>query len=120
HVMRTDVSFIPPDMPVEEAWQWAVEHDAPVYLVGTRDRLLGAVTRQQLDDWRATDKGVERLATVVADSFVHAHPDHPLDVVIDRLAESGGVLPIVSRTEVHRVEGVVTPESILAIRRQRT
>jgi chloride channel protein, CIC family len=118
HVMRIDVSFIPPDMPVEEAWQWAVEHDAPVYLVGTRDRLLGTVTRQQLDDWRATDKGVERLAAVVDDSFVHAHPDHPLDVVIDRLAESGGVLPIVSRAEVHRVEGVVTPESILTTRQR--
>ena len=118
-VMRTDVSFIPPDMAVEEAWQWAVEHDAPVYLVGTRDRLLGAATRQQLDDWRATDKGVERLSAVVEDSLcthIRIIPSMSSSIGWQR---AGGVLPVVSRAEVHRVEGVVTPESILATRRQR-
>jgi hypothetical protein len=67
---------------------------------------------------RAT--GQERpVAALVPDSFVHAHADHAIDVVIERLAESGGVLPIVSRTDVHRVEGVVTPDSILNLRDRR-
>ena len=50
HVMQTDVSLIPPDASVEQAWQMTVEHAAPAYLVGTRDRLVGSVSHQQLDD----------------------------------------------------------------------
>jgi hypothetical protein len=53
------------------------------------------------------------VASLVDASYVHAHPDHPIDVVLDRLAESRGVLPVVSRAEARRVEGVVTTDSLL-------
>jgi CIC family chloride channel protein len=119
HVMTSDFSFIPPDTSVNDAWRWASEHEAPVCLVGARDRLLGAVTHQQLEEWRSTDKANERIGTVLETSFVHAHPDQPIDVVLERLAESGGLLPIVSRADARRVEGVVTPETILPIRERR-
>jgi CBS domain-containing protein len=46
-------------------------------------------------------------------AFVHAHPDHPIDVVLERLWQSGGLLPVVSRSEVRRVQGVITPSSLL-------
>jgi CIC family chloride channel protein len=114
HVMRTDIPFISPDMSVEHAWRWAVEHDAPAYLVGTRDRLVGTVTREQLEELNKSGRSSEPVSSVVADSFVHAHPDHPIDVVLERLSESGGVLPVVNRTEAGRVEGVVTRDSILS------
>ncbi|MEZ5288261.1 MAG: chloride channel protein [Vicinamibacterales bacterium] len=41
------------------------------------------------------------------------HPDHSLDVVLARLADNSGVLPIVSRSNVRRVEGAVTADSVL-------
>jgi CIC family chloride channel protein len=118
HVMRTDVSFLAPDLTVEQAWHWTVEHDVPISLVGTRDRLEGSVTRQQLDAWRAAGKAGDPIASLVGESFVHAHPDHPIDVVLERLSQSGGVLPVVSRTEARRVEGVVTPQSLLTVEQQ--
>jgi chloride channel protein, CIC family len=108
HVMRSDVEFLAPDLSVEQARQWATERDAPVFLVGSRDRLEGSVTRQQLEQWFAAGQRGDAVS-----SFVHAHPDHPLDVVLERLAQSGGVLPVVSRAEARRVEGVITPETIL-------
>jgi CBS domain-containing protein len=113
--MRTDVPFISPDMSVEQAWRWAVEHGAPAYLIGTRDRLVGIVTREQLEELNASGRASDPVSSVVADSFVHAHPDHPIDVVLERLSESGGLLPVVSRTEAGRVEGVITRDSILNI-----
>jgi CIC family chloride channel protein len=116
HVMRSDVSFLPPEMSVDEAWRWAAQHDAPAYLVGTRDHLIGTITHQQLDEWRFAEKAHEPIATLVTNSLVHTHADHPIDIVLERLVESGGVLPVVSRVDVHKVEGVVTPESILPIR----
>lgn len=43
---------------------------------------------------------------------VHAHPDHPLDLVLERLAQIDGALPIVSREQVGRLEGVITLEDV--------
>jgi CIC family chloride channel protein len=114
HVMGADVPFLSPEASVEDAWHWAQEHEADVYLVGARDRLAGLVTRQQLGDWRVSGRARDPIGSLIEPTFVHAHPDHSIDVVLDRLPESGGVLPIVSRTEVRRVEGVVTRDSILA------
>jgi CIC family chloride channel protein len=104
HLMRREATFIEPDLSVEDAWQLTATQGAPAYLVGTRERLLGSITRGQLDDLRTAGRAGEPLHVVVTDAFVHAHPDHPLDVVLERLAESDGVLPVVSRTEVRRVE----------------
>jgi predicted transcriptional regulator len=112
-VMRADALFVSPAMSVEQAWLWSKEQEAPAYLVGTPDRLAGAVTRAQLDEWRASEEAGDALSSVVADSFVHAHPDHSIEVVLERLSESGGLLPVVSRTAAKRVEGVITCDSIL-------
>jgi CIC family chloride channel protein len=114
HVMRTDVAFIAPDTSVANAWRWVNDHPAPAYLVGTRDELAGVVTRDQLEHWQASAQADEPIGSVVEPSFAHAHPDHPLDLVIERLSDSHGILPVVSRAEARRVEGVVTGESILA------
>jgi chloride channel protein, CIC family len=119
HVMTTDVACMPPDLSVAAAWQWAEEHDAPVYLVGDADRVLGTVTRQDLVESRTTDKANDPVSTIVQNPFVHAHPDHPMDVVLERLDESGGLLPIVSRSDAHRLEGIVTPESLVPSRKGR-
>ena len=112
-VMHADALFVSPAMSLEQAWLWSKEHEAPGYLVGTPDRLAGVVTREQLDEWRASAKADDPLSSVVADSFVHAHPDHSIEVVLERLSESGGVLPVVSRTAAKRVEGIITHDSIL-------
>ena len=113
HVMQTGVSLLSPDMSVEQAWQWAVEHDAPAYLVGTNERLVGTISREQLDALNASGRSGDPISSVIADSFVHVHADHPIDVVLDRLSESDGVLPVVSRSEATRLEGVITRESLL-------
>jgi CIC family chloride channel protein len=112
-VMSTDVRFLPPDMSVKHAWQGVQERDDAAYLVGTRDRLLGTLTRDQLEDLQATERASDPISSVVDEAFVHAHPDHPIDIVLDRLSESGGVLPVVSRTQARRVEGVITHDSLL-------
>jgi CIC family chloride channel protein len=113
HVMQTDVVLIPPDLSIEQAWQLTCGNGAPAYLVGTRDRLAGSVSHQRLDDSRRSGKGMDPIASIVERKSVHAHLDHPIDVVLERLAQSGGVLPVVSRADADRVEGVVTIGSLL-------
>jgi chloride channel protein, CIC family len=114
-VMQTDISLIPSDASVEQAWQMAIERPAPAYLVGTRDRLLGPVSHHQLEESMKSGGAEDVIASIVDQSFVHAHVDHPIDMVLDRFAQSGGILPVVSRADAHRVEGVVTIDSILKL-----
>jgi CIC family chloride channel protein len=116
HVMRPAPSFIAPDVSLAEAWRQAAGREEPEYLVGTTDHLVGVVAREELDAWKTSERSEQPIGSVLDPSFVHVHPDHPLDVVLDRLAETRGVLPVVSRTDVTRVEGVVTAQSILAAR----
>ena len=120
HVMRAAASFIPPDMAVEDAWRQTVQRDEPVHLIGTRERVTGVATRDQLEEWRSSEHAREPIGSLVDQDFVHVHPDHPLDVVLDRLSDTQGVLPVVSRTDIRRVEGVVTTDSLLAIRKARS
>ena len=119
HLMRTDMTFIAPDLSIAEALRRVADHEAPAYLVGTHERLLGVVTRPQLEKLREMGRVADRLDGLVPDEFVHVHPDHPIDVVLERLAESEGILPVVSRTDVRRIEGVITGDSILGIGRER-
>jgi CIC family chloride channel protein len=114
HVMRSDMVFIPPDCSIARAWEIASAHDSPAYLVGTQARLTGVVTRERLAE--AVDAGRlrEPIASLISAGQAHTHPDHPLDVVFERFAESEGMLPVVSRTEATRVEGVVTLDAIMS------
>jgi CBS domain-containing protein len=82
--------------------------------------VLGVVTREQLEHWRNSEHARQPIGSLVDQDFVHVHPDHPLDVVLDRLSETLGVLPVVSRTDVRRVEGVVTADSLLTMRTTRS
>ncbi len=114
-VMQTDISLIPSDASVAHAWRMAIEKPAPAYLVGTRDRLLGPVSHHQLEESMKSGRAEDAIASIVDRSFVHAHVDHPIDVVLDRFAQSGGILPVVSRADAHRIEGVITNDSILKL-----
>jgi CIC family chloride channel protein len=120
HVMTAaDGSVIAPNLTIADAWQWAQAHDRTVCLVGAPPRLVGAVTWSDLDRLHATDKAADPIETIVQKSFVHTHPDHPMDVVLERLEESGGLVPVVSRTDAHRLEGVITADSLTQRRRRR-
>jgi CIC family chloride channel protein len=51
---------------------------------------------------------------------VHVHPDHTLDVVIDRLSQTEEALPVVSRADSRRIEGTITNEAIAAFLSRRS
>jgi tetratricopeptide (TPR) repeat protein/CBS domain-containing protein len=90
--------------------------------------LLGMVSRAEIE--AAIDRGGEdrTLAEVFpnfapgpgppeslrAESFPHVHVDHPLDVALRRMAQSKlNVLPVVSRSNVRELRGVVSLQGVL-------
>ena len=64
-------------------------------------------------------RGAELIEALAETSFHHAHPDHPADVVLERLADSDGLLPVISRENVRRVEGVITLDDVMRALRRR-
>jgi CIC family chloride channel protein len=118
HVMRADAPFIAPETTIDEAWPQVARGEEAGFLVGTRERLAGVVSRDQLVEWRRSEKGHLTVGSLVNGDFVHVHPDHALDVVLDRLSESNGLLPVVSRTDVRRVEGIITPDTLVSRQRR--
>jgi CIC family chloride channel protein len=107
-----DGSVLPPELTIAAAWQRVQTNEQPVYLVGTPPRLVGAVSRSDLDALHTTGKAGDPIQTITQKSFVHAHPDHQMDVVLERLEESGGLLPVVSRTDAYHLEGVITADNL--------
>src|SRR6202007_82640 len=88
--------------------------------VGTGNQLAGFVTRQQLTASRAAGMGSQPVSSRLNGAIVHVPPDHPIDVVLERFAQSPEILPVVNRTEARRVEGVITFDSIMNFVHQRT
>jgi tetratricopeptide (TPR) repeat protein len=104
-VMNANPAFFPADMSVGEAWEAIRIDERRAYLVGAPERLLG--------------RGTVTVESILDGSFAHVHPDHPLDVVLERFAESSGLLPVVNRAAARRVEGVITLDGITRFAKRR-
>ena len=46
------------------------------------------------------------------------HPDHPLELALERFRQNPGLLPVLSRSDTLRVEGVITLETIMQFSRR--
>jgi CBS domain-containing protein len=77
------------------------------------DRVLGLVTREQLAHAMAASGAGEAASSLVKAPMVHAHPDHPSDIVLQRLSQAGGLLPVISRDQTSAPMGVVTLDGIV-------
>jgi CIC family chloride channel protein len=104
---------------VEAGWGHARTDAKSAFLVGVDGRLLGIVTRERLAAAHESGRGADPLHSILDPAFVHVHADHGFDVVLERFAESAGLLPVVSRKEARRLEGVITLDEITRFIRRR-
>ena len=117
--MSQDWQIVPPERSARSVWDATVADGATAHLVGTPDQLLGVVTRERLAAAVDAGGGHEPIGGLADGAHVHGHPDQPSDVVLERLAQSGGVLPIMSREQSQRVLGVVTFPHVMRYLRAR-
>ena len=110
-MMRTTVSFIAPETTVAGALPLMLNGHA-AFLVGTPAELIGIVTLDKVSAAVEAGHGLDPVSGWCEDPVVHVHPDHPLDVVLERFAQSPGLLPVVSREQATRVEGVIALEDV--------
>jgi CIC family chloride channel protein len=112
-VMReTALPIVPVEAAVAQALATAHESGSTACLVGTRDEIVGLVVLDRLAEAAGAGRGSEPVGPLAEALPAHAHPDHPIDVVFERLGQSGGLLPVLSRQNVRRLEGVISSEDI--------
>ncbi len=112
-VMREPMNLLPVELSVHEALEKDGTGNPQTWLVLDRERLVGVVTISQLRKIAA--EADETLSNIVtSDQFAHVHSDHPLHIALERMGAAGlDLLPVVSRANLHKLEGVVTLSDIL-------
>lgn len=101
-----------------------LSRDRNAFPVADGQRLLGMVTLARVQEVIAAGHGQEPLEQIIsngvpdtelnAEDFPHVHMDHPVDMALRRMAHSKmNVLPVVSRSDVRELRGVVTLPDIL-------
>lgn len=112
-IMDREPFFIAPESTVAGAWSMASARPENAFLVGSKDHLRGMITRQKLQAAVNSGKGASPVAEFTEKARSHAHPDHSVEIAVQRLRESDGMIPVLNRRGLARVEGVITRETLV-------
>jgi CBS domain-containing protein len=110
--MSPDTALIPAAERIERVWTSASTDGHGACLIGDAGALTGLVTEEALAAAIEAGRSDQPVGALVETPVVHTHPDHDADIVLDRLAHAGGLLPVVSRDRADRLVGVVTLDGI--------
>jgi CIC family chloride channel protein len=117
HGMRNATEILNAEITVQEALEKSKSSYLHSWLVCDERGVIGIVRLEDLK--RVANDGLagKQLREIVGeDDFPHVHADHPLHVALDRMgATQLDLLPVVSRANVHHLEGVVTLADVLAL-----
>ena len=112
-MMTRDFTMIPPDTSAAKALNDIEKSGLNALLVGSNGLYEGMVTRERAEQEVHSGRSDCPVGALMSTDGAHTHPDHPLEVVLERLGESPGVLPVVSRKYVRQVEGIITSATLL-------
>jgi len=113
-IMQNANSALPADLDVATAQQRLDDMSHQSWPVGEANWLYGIVTTSELKEVESPASTLLNQVVNPADSFPYLYPDHPLSVALERMgAASGDVLPVVSRANRRRLQGVITLADIL-------
>ena len=114
--MRNATETLSAEMTVQEALARFNSSEFQSWPVCGERGVIGVVRLQDLKRGNNDGLGSRRLSEILdTGEFPHVHADHSLHMALDRMGASQlDVLPVVSRANVHYLEGVVTLQDVLA------
>jgi CIC family chloride channel protein len=113
--MRPATEVLDADLTVQDAIEKIQTSGLHAWPVTDRSGVVGMVSLRTLQKAMA-DSGASGTLKESIDSgeFPHLHVDHPLSVALERMGTTHlDVLPVVSRADIHKLEGVVTLQEVL-------
>jgi chloride channel protein, CIC family len=105
---------LPAEITVREALERVRSGAFRTWLVTDQRGVVGVINLSQLEIelTEGADKKLSELVGVFV--FPHIHSDQGLDLALDRMGTNQiELLPVVSRADVHKLEGVVTLRDVL-------
>ncbi len=114
-VMRRPGEPLPAAMTVGNALQLALTCQYHCWPICGDQGVIGVLNKRKLERAAADYGGSKALSDLVNPQvFPHLHADQSLQLALERLGKSGfELLPVVSRADVHKLEGVVLLEDVL-------
>ena len=114
-VMRAATELLPSELTIRDARERIRSGESQTWLVTDRQRLVGVTNLSSLASEIAEGNDIQTLGELVdGPVFPHVHPDQGLDLALERMgANQLELLPVVSRADVHKLEGVVTLRDVL-------
>jgi len=113
--MRPASELLQAGITVREAVDRVRSNELRTWLVTDRRGVVGVINLATLEQSLAenADKKLSELVNPLF--FPHVHSDQGLDLALDRMGTNHiELLPVVSRADVHKLEGIVTLRDVLA------
>jgi chloride channel protein, CIC family len=99
---------------IREASQQIQDTSSEVFLVRCTPSGWGSMPREQLQRLAGEGKLEMTLASLLPTGRLpHLHPDYPLEMAL-RYVEQTPLVPVVSRADLGKLEGIITSEDVLA------
>ena len=113
-IVRPATEYLPAEITVREALERVHSSEFRSWLVIDRRGVVGVINLSKLER-ELVESADKKLADLVDGfAFPHAHSDQGLDLALDRMgANQIEILPVVSRANVHKLEGIVTLRDVL-------
>jgi len=113
-VMRTATWLLSAEITVREAFEQVRASESRTWLVTDRRGVVGIINLPTLERELAEGATKQLSELVVTRTFPHVHPDQGLDLALERMGENQiEMLPVVSRADVHKLEGIVSLGDVL-------
>ncbi len=114
-VMRRPGEPLPAAMSIGQALQLALTSQPRCWPICGDQGVIGVLNKRTLERAAAEYGGSKALSDLVNPQvFPHLYADQSLQLALERLGKSGfELLPVVSRADVHKLEGVVLLEDVL-------
>ena len=114
-VMRPPSVMLKAEMTAQEAAERVASGKFHCWPVEDKIGIVGVINREMLQKALADGGSTKKLRELVDPvNFPHLHADHSLTSALERLGTSHmDVLPVVSRADVHKLEGIVVLQDVL-------
>jgi len=115
HAMRPPNEILKAEMTTQEAFEKVSASALRAWPVTDQRGVIGIVTLAALKKAGADGLSNTKLIDLIERrEFPHLHADHSLTVALERMGAAGvDALPVVSRADVHKLEGIVAVQDVL-------
>jgi CIC family chloride channel protein len=115
-VMRpAETDSLPSELTVADALKQIQDSQVRTWLVTDKQGVVGVINLSTLASESEAGANQQKLSELMDGVvFPHMHPDQGLDIALDRMGSNQmELLPVVSRADVHKLEGIVTLHDVL-------